>query len=172
MSNIRKKVVLLHPQNDASVAQLVEHLTLNQGVQGSTPCGSTIKILKAFEDFFSFVLQRVFYFRSFAKINTLLLYELRLLGHGYIARIQGLLVDTSALLQKNSASIGEAFKLFCYFCHRFVVSPADSIGNRVQIPDSSRCCVGQSLAIMSLKATSFREGGKDEASVRRPASSR
>ena len=36
-----KKVVLLHPQNDASVAQLVEHLTLNQGVQGSTPCGST-----------------------------------------------------------------------------------------------------------------------------------
>ena len=32
----------MHPQNnDASVAQLVEHLTLNQGVQGSTPCGST-----------------------------------------------------------------------------------------------------------------------------------
>ena len=29
------------PANDASVAQLVEHLTLNQGVQGSTPCGST-----------------------------------------------------------------------------------------------------------------------------------
>ena len=26
------------PTNDASVAQLVEHLTLNQGVQGSTPC--------------------------------------------------------------------------------------------------------------------------------------
>ena len=41
MSIVRKKVVLLHPQNDASVAQLVEHLTLNQGVQGSTPCGST-----------------------------------------------------------------------------------------------------------------------------------
>ena len=37
----QKKVVPLHPQNDASVAQLVEHLTLNQGVQGSTPCGST-----------------------------------------------------------------------------------------------------------------------------------
>ena len=37
--------VLLHPQNDASVAQLVEHLTLNQGVQGSTPCGSTEKPL-------------------------------------------------------------------------------------------------------------------------------
>ena len=36
-----KKVVFLQPQNDASVAQLVEHLTLNQGVQGSTPCGST-----------------------------------------------------------------------------------------------------------------------------------
>ena len=43
MSIVRKKVVLLHPQNDASVAQLVEHLTLNQGVQGSTPCGSTEK---------------------------------------------------------------------------------------------------------------------------------
>ena len=43
MSIVRKKVVLLHPQNDASVAQLVEHLTLNQGVQGSTPCGSTKK---------------------------------------------------------------------------------------------------------------------------------
>ena len=41
MRMVRKKVVLLHPQNDASVAQLVEHLTLNQGVQGSTPCGST-----------------------------------------------------------------------------------------------------------------------------------
>ena len=39
----RKKVVPLQPQNDASVAQLVEHLTLNQGVQGSTPCGSTRK---------------------------------------------------------------------------------------------------------------------------------
>ena len=38
---VKKKVVLLHLQNDASVAQLVEHLTLNQGVQGSTPCGST-----------------------------------------------------------------------------------------------------------------------------------
>ena len=42
---ISKKVVLLHPQCDASVAQLVEHLTLNQGVQGSTPCGSTKKPL-------------------------------------------------------------------------------------------------------------------------------
>ena len=41
MRKVRKKVVILHPQNDASVAQLVEHLTLNQGVQGSTPCGST-----------------------------------------------------------------------------------------------------------------------------------
>ncbi len=41
MHIVWKKIVLLHPQNDASVAQLVEHLTLNQGVQGSTPCGST-----------------------------------------------------------------------------------------------------------------------------------
>ena len=28
-------------KNDAPVAQLVEHLTLNQGVQGSSPCGCT-----------------------------------------------------------------------------------------------------------------------------------
>ena len=33
--NIKKGV------NDAPVAQLVEHLTLNQGVQGSSPCGCT-----------------------------------------------------------------------------------------------------------------------------------
>ena len=43
----------MHPQfsksaessnkNDAPVAQLVEHLTLNQGVQGSSPCGCTTK---------------------------------------------------------------------------------------------------------------------------------
>ena len=28
-------------ETDAPVAQLVEHLTLNQGVQGSSPCGCT-----------------------------------------------------------------------------------------------------------------------------------
>ena len=28
-------------ENDAPVAQLVEHLTLNQGVQGSSLCGCT-----------------------------------------------------------------------------------------------------------------------------------
>ena len=33
--------VLIQKQNDAPVAQLVEHLTLNQGVQGSSPCGCT-----------------------------------------------------------------------------------------------------------------------------------
>ncbi len=43
---VEKKGVLLHPQirNDftvALVAQLVEHLTLNQGVQGSNPCRRT-----------------------------------------------------------------------------------------------------------------------------------
>ena len=30
-------------KKDAPVAQLVEHLTLNQGVQGSNPCGCTKK---------------------------------------------------------------------------------------------------------------------------------
>jgi hypothetical protein len=30
------------PIKDALVAQLVEHLTLNQRVQGSTPCGRTL----------------------------------------------------------------------------------------------------------------------------------
>ena len=40
----------MHPQNekDAPVAQLVEHLTLNQGVQGSSPCGCTPLKRKAF----------------------------------------------------------------------------------------------------------------------------
>ncbi len=38
-----KSLLDLQPQNqkDALVAQLVEHLTLNQGVQGSTPCRRT-----------------------------------------------------------------------------------------------------------------------------------
>ena len=38
-----KKVSTFAPakQKDAPVAQLVEHLTLNQGVQGSSPCGCT-----------------------------------------------------------------------------------------------------------------------------------
>ena len=31
-------------EKDAPVAQLVEHLTLNQGVQGSSPCGCTNKV--------------------------------------------------------------------------------------------------------------------------------
>ena len=30
-------------KSDAPVAQLVEHLTLNQGVQGSSPCGCTLR---------------------------------------------------------------------------------------------------------------------------------
>ena len=48
---LRKNSVPLHPQfsksaessteNDAPVAQLVEHLTLNQGVQSSSLCGCT-----------------------------------------------------------------------------------------------------------------------------------
>ena len=39
-----KKVSTFAPakqETDAPVAQLVEHLTLNQGVQGSSPCGCT-----------------------------------------------------------------------------------------------------------------------------------
>ena len=42
---IIKKGYIFAAANDASVAQLVEHLTLNQGVQGSTPCGSTSQTL-------------------------------------------------------------------------------------------------------------------------------
>ena len=40
---ISKKVRTFAPakRKDAPVAQLVEHLTLNQGVQGSSPCGCT-----------------------------------------------------------------------------------------------------------------------------------
>ncbi len=40
-------------EKDALVAQLVEHLTLNQGVQGSTPCRRTTKY------FFALVAQLV-----------------------------------------------------------------------------------------------------------------
>ena len=36
-----EKSAVLNNKNDAPVAQLVEHLTLNQGVQGSNPCGCT-----------------------------------------------------------------------------------------------------------------------------------
>ncbi len=36
-----EKSAVLNNKNDAPVAQLVEHLTLNQGVQGSSPCGCT-----------------------------------------------------------------------------------------------------------------------------------
>ena len=46
-----KNAIPLHPQmqnnnarSDALVAQLVEHLTLNQGVQGSNPCRRTLRI--------------------------------------------------------------------------------------------------------------------------------
>ena len=42
---IIKKGYIFAAANDASVAQLVEHLTLNQGVQGSTPCGCTSQSL-------------------------------------------------------------------------------------------------------------------------------
>ncbi len=41
-----KKNIYLCTRNskkDAPVAQLVEHLTLNQGVQGSSPCGCTFE---------------------------------------------------------------------------------------------------------------------------------
>ena len=41
---------------DAPVAQLVEHLTLNQGVQGSSPCGCTIIRIDELERFVDFVL--------------------------------------------------------------------------------------------------------------------
>ena len=47
---------------DASVAQLVEHLTLNQGVQGSTPCGSTIReanLLITMDWLFSFCIEKL-----------------------------------------------------------------------------------------------------------------
>ena len=45
-----------------------------------------------------------------------------------------------------------------YICSRYAV-PKGSIGNRVRIPDSSRCCMLFKLANMSLKTNVFREGG-------------
>ncbi len=43
---VQKKYVTLQPQNekDDSVAQLVEQLTLNQWVEGSSPSGVTKKV--------------------------------------------------------------------------------------------------------------------------------
>ena len=38
------------------------------------------------------------------------------------------------------------------------------IGNRVRIPDSSRCCKLFALAIMPLKTNHFREGGPAQGS--------
>ena len=43
--------------SDAPVAQLVEHLTLNQGVQGSSPCGCTR--FKGIADMAQLVEQRI-----------------------------------------------------------------------------------------------------------------
>ena len=52
----QKYLVPLQPQNqnDALVAQLVEHLTLNQGVQGSTPCRRTKEEVNESLSLFSF----------------------------------------------------------------------------------------------------------------------
>ena len=41
-----------------------------------------------------------------------------------------------------------------YLCRRYAV-PRGSIGNRVQIPDSSRCCKLFTLVTMPLKTWSF-----------------
>ena len=43
------------PIKDALVAQLVEHLTLNQGVQGSNPCRRTKVIVNHLEMIDDFV---------------------------------------------------------------------------------------------------------------------
>ena len=46
-------------KKDAPVAQLVEHLTLNQGVQGSSPCGCTKPLKVAKADMAQLVEQRI-----------------------------------------------------------------------------------------------------------------
>ena len=51
--------------NDASVAQLVEHLTLNQGVQGSTPCGSTAEKPLGFQRLFVYKYRLRFRFNPY-----------------------------------------------------------------------------------------------------------
>ncbi len=53
-------------ENDAPVAQLVEHLTLNQGVQGSNPCGCT-KLKEIDQKFISFFIYEI--------INDMLFFE-------------------------------------------------------------------------------------------------
>jgi hypothetical protein len=46
-----------------------------------------------------------------------------------------------------------------YLCRRQAV-PQGSIGNRVEIPDSSRCCKLFNMATTPLKTNTFREGGQ------------
>ena len=62
----QKNSVPLHPQfsksadskqNDAPVAQLVEHLTLNQGVQSSSLCGCTKNKRDEFKAYLFFFIQ-------------------------------------------------------------------------------------------------------------------
>ena len=47
-------------KKNAPVAQLVEHLTLNQGVQGSNPCGCTLRKrnLPFFIDIFLYIKEK------------------------------------------------------------------------------------------------------------------
>ena len=66
-------------ETDAPVAQLVEHLTLNQGVQGSNPCGCTtreinFKVYLFFLSYF-FVVSDIFitFARNNLKFKTFLL---------------------------------------------------------------------------------------------------
>lgn len=53
--------------------------------------------------------------------------------------------------------------ILLYLCRRYSV-PKGSIGNRVRIPYSSRCCMLFKLAIMPLKTNTFREGGPEKRS--------
>ncbi len=46
------------------------------------------------------------------------------------------------------------------FCNRFQVPEEGPTGNRVRIPDSSRCCKLFKLVTMPLKTKVFREGGQ------------
>ena len=65
----------------------------------------------------------------------------------------------------------EYYCLFPYFCSRFVVSFTDSIGNRVRIPDSSRCCVGYNACHERHWKPCLSGRRQEKTSVRRPASS-
>ena len=56
--------------------------------------------------------------------------------------------------------LGKYTEIFANFAADLWCPSADSIGNRVRIPYSSRCCVGYNACHDVTESHVFREGGK------------